>query len=268
MRDAPAVVLCTDFGHRDHYVGVMRAVIATIAPESAILDLCHELPPQDLWAAAYMLDGAAAYLPPGCVVVCVVDPGVGTARRAIAARAGDRWWVGPDNGVFEAVWARHSPEAVVALDEPRWWRHPTSATFHGRDIFAPCGAHLAAGVPLQALGSPVAPSTLTTMGWAVQEALDTAREVVEARIIHVDHFGNLITDVSAEAFGGWLGARQRVRVGQDVATVARTFGEVSDGALLVYAGSFGRVEIAARGGDASRRLGVGRRDIVALTRAS
>lgn len=265
----PAVALCTDFGHRDHYVGVMRGVIATIAPRSPILDLCHEIAPQDLWAAAYMLDGAADYLPPGCVVVCVVDPGVGTMRRAIAASAGGRWWVGPDNGVFEAVWARHPPEAIVVLDEPRWWRHPVSATFHGRDIFAPCGAHLAAGVPIEALGTPLRPDELVTMGWSVQGALDAGAESVAARIIHVDHFGNLITDVSAASFlEGWARQASHVRVAGQRVAIGRTFGEVEDGALLVYAGSFGRLEIAVRGGDASRRLGVCRRDVVALTHAS
>src|SRR5690349_16009936 len=144
----PAVVLLTDFGLADGYVGIMKGVLLGIAPRAPLVDLSHDVPPQDIATGAWILHTAWRYFPPGSIFLCVVDPGVGSARRPVALRANARLFVGPDNGLFTYVLASEPPDASVILDNPRYRLPAPSATFHGRDIFAPAAGHLAAGMPL------------------------------------------------------------------------------------------------------------------------
>ncbi|NJM57077.1 MAG: SAM-dependent chlorinase/fluorinase [Synechococcales cyanobacterium RU_4_20] len=153
MKPNTLVTLTTDFGLQDAYVGVMKGVIWGIAPQVKLVDLTHSIAPQDLWAARFQLANSVPYFPPGTVHVAVVDPGVGSQRRAIAIQCSQGWLVGPDNGLFSGVLERYPAQKVVNLSDRSYWRERSpSFTFQGRDIFAPVAAHLAQGVALEALG--------------------------------------------------------------------------------------------------------------------
>ncbi|HWQ08290.1 MAG TPA: SAM-dependent chlorinase/fluorinase, partial [Holophaga sp.] len=187
----PIITLLTDFGRIDPYAGILHGVIACIAPEARIIDLSHDIPPQDVAAASFCLACAVPCFPDGTIHVAVVDPGVGTARRAVALAVEGGFLVGPDNGLFTGVLARTRILAGVALDDPARWRTPQpSPVFHGRDIFAPAAAHLAHGIPLDGLGTPLDPAGLVR--------LDLPRCVrqgdrIQGCVQHVDQFGNLVT---------------------------------------------------------------------------
>src|SRR5690349_20119253 len=190
---APAITLLTDFGTSDGYVGVMKGVMLGIAPGVTLIDLTHDIPPQDIREAAWVLHTSWRSFPAGTIFVCVVDPGVGTGRRPVALRAGGRLFIGPDNDLFSYVLAAAEPEAAVTLDDPRHHLPGASATFHGRDIFSPCAAHLAAGVPLAALGSSLDPASLIRFA-PPRPTWDSG--TLRGRVLHVDRFGNLITSFS------------------------------------------------------------------------
>ena len=162
------ITLLTDFGLEDGYVAAMKGVIAAIAPDARLVDVTHLVPPQDVASGRFRLLTVVPYFPPGTIHLAVVDPGVGTARRAVAIRsASGSCFVGPDNGLLLGALETDRPAAAVELSEPRFWRTPTpSATFHGRDVFAPVAAHLARGVDLGALGPSIAPETLVRLALA------------------------------------------------------------------------------------------------------
>lgn len=252
---APLVALLTDFGAADGYVGVMKAIILGIAPGVALVDLGHEVPPQDVRRGAWLLYTCWSYLPPGSVCVAVVDPGVGTARRPIAFAAGERLFVGPDNGLFGYVLAASPPTAAVVLDDVRYHIPSPSATFHGRDIFAPCAAHLAVGVPLEALGSPLDPTSLVTLPFPRPKP---HREGFMGHVVHVDRFGNLITDFGPEMASDLLqqpGLRLQV-AGVEITTRGTTFADGPPDAPFALQDSSGHLAIAVRDGSAATRLGV------------
>lgn len=263
-RPAPLVALLTDFGLSDGYVGVMKAVILGLAPGQPLVDLTHEVPPQDVRHGAWLLHTTWRYLPEGSVCLAVVDPGVGTPRRPVALAAGGRTFVGPDNGLFSYVLHATAVTAAVALDRPQYHLSPVSATFHGRDIFAPVVGHLAAGVPLAELGAPLDPATLV--------AFDAPRPEQRANgllghVLHVDHFGNLITN-----FDGALAARMlddaavRVRVGvAEISARAATFAGGPPDAPFLILDSSGHLAIVVRDASAAARLGAGvASDVLAL----
>src|SRR5258707_4642668 len=163
MAGSPPIALLTDFGSRDAYPGVMKGVILGIAPGAALVDLTHEIAPQDVTGGAWVLHTAWRFFPLGTIFLCVVDPGVGSARRPVALAAGGRLFVGPDNGLFSYVLAAAPTEEAVALDDPRFHVPHPSATFHGRAIFAPCAAHLARGIPLREISRALAAARLLTL---------------------------------------------------------------------------------------------------------
>ena len=244
---AALAALLTDFGTDDVYVGVMKAVLLGICPSARIVDLTHAIPPQDVRLGALALADAAPYLPAGAVAVAVVDPGVGSARAALAARADGRYFVGPDNGLLS--WCLGADAEAVRLEEPRYRLAPVSDTFHGRDVFAPAAAHLLNGVPLAALGPP-AESWLRLERPAPTRRPDGA---LEAHVIAVDRFGNLILDLAREE----LPARPAFEVaGRPAVGLVRSYAEAGDG-LAALVGSFGRVELAWPNGSAASVLGVG-----------
>jgi S-adenosyl-L-methionine hydrolase (adenosine-forming) len=252
------VTMTTDFGTRDGYVGAMKGVILSAAPGATVVDLTHEVPPHDVAAAAFALAQAAPYFPDGTVHVAVVDPGVGGARRCVAIDDGRHRFVGPDNGTFAL--AVPAPVAVPEITAPAFRRGTVAATFHGRDVFAPAAARLAAGAPVAEAG-PAVPLEGRLDGGELAVSAD-GRDV-RGRVIHVDRFGNLVTDVPAAR----LAAGATVRVGARVVArgLSATYEGVPRGRPLAYVGSAGTLEIAVREGSAASRFRARRGAAVTVT---
>lgn len=252
MMNRSAVTLLSDFGLSDPYVGIMKGVIAGIDPSLPVIDITHGIPAQNVYAASYCLKSAYGFFPAGSVHVAVVDPGVGTPRRALAIELAAGFLVGPDNGIFTGVLMKERIRAAVELDNRSYWRTETpSGTFHGRDIFAPAGAHLAAGTPLCSMGSEVDPASLVF--------LDIPASVkdgpsISGCIEHVDHFGNLITNIPGEWLkkGSWM-----VEVAGAMIKGGAAYGDAMPGEALAVIGSHGFLEIAVNGGSAAALLHAG-----------
>ena len=241
---AGVITLLTDFGLQDSYVGVMKGAIATLAPTATVIDLTHQIPPQDVAAARFALMSAFPYFPQGTIHTVVVDPGVGTARRAIAIATEGGYLVGPDNGVFSGVLTQTAARAAVALTNPHYWRTPDpSQTFHGRDIFAPVAAHLALGVPLAALGAAIAPEALVAL--PLPEPLRRGQGW-GGHIQAIDHFGNLITNLQVPP----TAATADVTIANYTLSLQATYGAVALGQPVALVGSHGWLEIAVNGGSA------------------
>jgi len=262
------IALLTDFGLQDTYVGAMKAVIAGIAPQAPVFDLTHAIPQGDIRRGAFELWRVRLALPSGSVVVGVVDPGVGTQRTPIVIATPELLLVGPDNGLFSYLLADVGGIQAYALENPAYRLEPVSTTFHGRDIFAPAGAHLATGVPPDALGPAV--GDLLRLPWPHLDSPDAS--TLAGEVIHIDRFGNLVTSIGllkhrAEglALTPWIpgregrslpGTRFEARLGSGPAIpMGRTFGDVSREELVCYVGSDGLLEIAVRDGSAAERLG-------------
>lgn len=245
MVERRLITLLTDFGSSDVYVGVLKGTIAYIDRNLTAIDLTHEIPPQNLRAARFCLMSAWAYCPAGTVHVAVVDPGVGSSRRAVAIEFAGGFLVGPDNGLFGGVLSQSEAIAAVELTQPRYWRTPTpSTTFHGRDIFAPVGAHLATGVSLQALGTPIDPQSLVQL--SLPELTKKDNRAVGG-IQYCDRFGNLVTNIPGE----WaIGKAFSVTMGDRNIRGVRTYSQGQPGELLALVGSHGWVEIAVNRGSA------------------
>jgi S-adenosylmethionine hydrolase len=279
MEQVPLVTLTTDFGTTTGYVGAMKGVILNIAPDARLVDISHEIAPQNVRQAAFVLYATYTFFPPHTVHLVVVDPGVGSARRAIALQTPAGTFVGPDNGVFSIVMAREPVEAAAELTNPRYRLDRVSHTFHGRDVFAPAAAHLATGLPITALGPPV--SNLITLPLP---RLEVVREGITGEVLYADHFGNVITSIGQLAWcedelllePAFQNAREHGQVrfktaeaavvvaGQEISGVCRTYAEVEPGEALALVGSDGHLEIAVREGSAIRRLGLHPGDVVAL----
>lgn len=243
------VALMTDFGVADPYVGIMKGVMLARHPNLALVDLTHGVPPQNVALAGFWLERSARFTGRGAVHLVVVDPGVGTERRAVAARAGGQYFVGPDNGVWEPL-RRRAPDFQARAVEPEAVPGAVlrSATFHGRDLFAPLAAELAANaVDFGALGPEIDPVPGRLLG-AVRDGA-----VLHGSVVHVDHFGNLITDIGEELLAGQSWS---IVVGGVELPLARTYAEVAEGALVALVNSYATVEVAVRDGNAAERLGV------------
>lgn len=244
------ITLLTDFGLADSYGAMMKGVIAEIAPTATVIDLTHQIPPQNVAAARFQLMTAYAYFPRGTVHVAVVDPGVGSQRRAIAVELDDGILVAPDNGLISGVLQTKRPQAAVVLNRPQYWRSANpSATFHGRDIFAPVAAHLAQGVPLQDVGEAIAPDSLVDLPLSTwQRSGNTITGCIQA----IDHFGNGITTVPAAAVAG---CEWHSIWGDRLIPGAHTYSDVPMGEPLLLVGSHGWVELAVNQGNAQQLLG-------------
>lgn len=257
----PVVALLTDFGIGDGDVGVMKGVIAGIAPDAQIINITHETAPQNVASAAWILASAYRYFPAMTTFVCVVDPGVGSSRGAIALHAGDWFFVGPDNGLFSYVLAEQTLHGAVELTNPAYRLSQVSSTFHGRDIFAPAGAYLASSATevFSRLGPSLDPPTLTRLS-----TITATRHgnTIEAHILHVDNFGNLITSIPLSMVP-YLFTAERAQItfleqGVSVDQRRRFFAEdVENGLAFIYGDSSGYVGIAVRNSSAARALGVG-----------
>ena len=249
MERQPLLTLLSDFGDRDVYVGVIKGVVAQINPTLKSFDLTHQIPPQNIAAARFCLMNAYPYFPVGTVHVAVVDPGVGSVRRAIAVEFAQGFLVGPDNGIFSGVLSQSPAITAVELTNPEYWRtSQPSRTFHGRDIFAPVGAHLASGVPLKHLGREIDPATLVLLDLA--ECSQTETGIVGC-IQYIDHFGNLITNILGSYVQGksWC-----VEMAGLTIPGCETYGDVKVGDALALVGSHGWVEIAINSGNAQSQL--------------
>lgn len=246
------ITLTTDFGLQDHYVSVMKAVILGISPDVRLVDVSHQIPPQDIMAGAWVLRNASMHFPAGTVHLVVVDPGVGTRRDPVVMRINNQLFVGPDNGIFSLIADEFEYEAW-RLTNPKFWIENPSHTFHGRDIFSPVAAHLANGVSLSELGEPA--NDLVTYRWAVPIS---DRDGIQGWIVHIDRFGNLISNIPASMIEKSVGdSRFRIYVGNTILDeIVDTFGDVPDGEPAAYIGSSGTLEIAINKGNAKEMLGV------------
>jgi S-adenosylmethionine hydrolase len=261
---SPIITLTTDFGLTDAYVAAMKGVILGINPEATLVDICHTINPQDIVQAAFVLGTAHQSFPQGTVHLVVVDPGVGSQRRAIVLRTPFSDFVAPDNGVLSYIieqlapepsggnqWVKSRPEIeAYAITEPRYWRKPVSPTFHGRDIFAPVAAHLSLGRSPADFGERVTSLVTLPLTRPHQEPDGS----VVGHILHIDSFGNLITDITTQ----YLPARSEplsIKVGeQTIHGLSRTYTE-GEG-LLALIGSSDRLEISVKGGSAHDLLNV------------
>lgn len=243
------ITLLTDFGHQDIYVGVMRGVIRSIAPAAQVIDLCHEVAPQAVAQAGFLLEAAAPFFPAGTVHVAVVDPGVGSDRRIICALTPRATYLAPDNGLLARVLERDPPDVLVSVESTEHALAQVSDTFHGRDIFAPVSAHLANGIDPRELGPEV--SAIASLPSEAPVRLDETR--MEARVLHVDRFGNLVTNLVPA--GDVRGIRVNAR--EVAGPLCRSYAARPQGEPLLIVGSSGYLEVSVNGGSAQALLGVG-----------
>ena len=251
------VTLTTDFGTRDSYVAQLKGVLLAGCADVLVHDLTHGIAPHDVVEGALFLAGAVPAFPPGTVHLAVVDPGVGGDRRRIAVEVAGQRVVCPDNGLLTLLARSHPIDAVHELTNPRFWREPASATFEGRDMFAPAAAHLACGGALADLG----PSVAEPMQLALPEP-SAGEHGVLGEVVHVDRFGNAITNIPASMLPEAGEARVHA-AGRDLALL-RTYADAEAGDALALMGSSGYVEVAVGEGSAAEALGLGRGDAVRL----
>lgn len=250
----PVITLTTDFGSGDHEAGVLKGVIWNIAPDAHIVDLSHDIAPQNIHEASLLLWRAMPFFPEGTVHVAIIDPGVGTSRRGIAAQLGSQYFVGPDNGLISLILNRENEKGgsvrIVELSNRSYWLPEVSSVFHGRDIFSPVAAHLAAGVPLDKFGQTIFdPVRLenpgpvkTTKGWIGQ-------------VIHIDHFGNLSTNLNSAHLNTMGDVVIKIK-GMTIYNLVNTFGEQPKGSLIALLDSSGSLALSIVNGNAAGSLGV------------
>lgn len=251
----PIITLLTDFGLSDPFVGVMKGVILGINPEAHLIDLCHGVPSYDPVQAGFLLKTAYPYFPQGSIHLVVVDPGVGGPRRPIAALIDGHFFVGPDNGVFSYLYAPGKVSRVVEITASRYFLHPMSATFHGRDIFAPVAAYLSRGIELESLGGPI--SDYVHLEVPMPKVQD---DTLYGEVLVVDKFGNLITNIGAQDLDPFLrkgGLRVKVG-GREIPGLSAFYAEVEEGGLGALIGSTGHLEVFVHRGSAKELLQAGR----------
>jgi len=254
----PPVTLLTDFGTADYFIGAMKGVILSINPEARVVDITHNVPPHDVEAAAFTLLAGYRSFPAGTVHVAVVDPGVGSGRRPILIQAGNHSFVGPDNGIFSYICDQENDFTAIHVTNDKFFRQPVSATFHGRDIFAPVAAVLSIGVEARELGEKIAdPVRLKSLH---PERLKNGK--VKGRLIHIDRFGNCITNISRDDFTE--AASLQIK-GKTIKSFRRFFAEPGRDKLFGVWGSAGFLEIAANNDSAAKLLGAKRGEPVVLS---
>lgn len=251
----PTVALLTDFGTRDHYAGALKGVVLTVCPDATLIDIGHDIPAHDVMAGALELAACYRYFPHGTIFLVVVDPGVGSSRRGIAADIGDYKFVAPDNGVLSAVFLESPPKKVVELTERKYALPTVSRTFEGRDRFAPAAGFLAKGIALVSLGKRISD----------YHAIDLARPAVNGEeltgtVVRIDRFGNLITNIDRRAFEQFAGGRPiAVEVGgKNIPRIVATYAEAPAGELCALFGSTDHLEVAINAGDAAATLRLAR----------
>lgn len=261
------ITLLTDFGTRDEYVGVMKGVIAGINPNVRIVDISHHIEPQNIIHGALMLAAAYPYFPAGTVHVAIVDPGVGGMRRILAAEYNRQRFVVPDNGLMEQVLKDRSPLAAVSVEDPRFFLDPVSCTFHGRDIFAPVAAYLAAGQPMADLGPPVDRESIVS--GVIPRCRFSTPDCVEGMVVGVDGFGNLITNIDVTSIDRLtrrsVGRSVMVELAnRSIGPIVASYDRVAQHSALAVMGSRGLLEISINCGNAQQVLHAASKDRVCV----
>jgi S-adenosylmethionine hydrolase len=250
----PVITLTTDFGLSDHFVGTLKGVIAGIAPRATVIDLCHRVTPYEILEGGFVILQAYRYFPKNTIHVLVVDPGVGTSRRPILVEAGGQYFIGPDNGGFTLLYNAEPKHKVRAITASKYFLPSPSNTFHGRDIFAPCAAHLAKGVKPAQFGSLIRDYTQAGSIFPVR----SGKRVWTGQVLKVDHFGNLITNLRTSEFAVEGAKHFEMLVGsQIVSRFAKNYQESGFGEPFVIAGSSGFLEVSVCQASAARQLGCG-----------
>src|SRR5580765_4470273 len=251
----PVIALLTDFGSRDHYAGTMKGVALGICPDATLVDISHDIAAHDVAGGALELAASYRYFPAGTIFLVVVDPGVGSTRRGIAAEAGDYKFVAPDNGVLTAVFEEHPPRRIVELSERRYARPTVSRTFEGRDRFAPAAGWLAKGIVLSSLGRAI--TDYRTIALA-EPAIDP--DAIRGEIVRVDRFGNLLSNIDQRTLDR-LTQQGAIAVsvnGREVQRLVATYADAASGELCALFGSTNHLEVAVNGGSAADLLGLTR----------
>ncbi|HYK90814.1 MAG TPA: SAM-dependent chlorinase/fluorinase [Acidobacteriota bacterium] len=250
------VTLLTDFGLQDHYVGSMKGVMLTLNPDLHFVDISHAIPPHDILTGAFVLGQAVACFPPGTIHLAVVDPGVGTVRKAIVAVAAAHFFVAPDNGLLSFVYNAVEDFSVHEITADHYFRKPISSTFHGRDIFAPVAAWVSKDIPLRQFG----PRLDNPVRLNIPTPTKVKDSLMQAAVLVVDVFGNLITNLKPKdlpVFAGGDARSCKVLAGKrEITSFHKTFGEGKSGELFIVPGSSGYLEIVVREGSAASELGL------------
>jgi S-adenosyl-L-methionine hydrolase (adenosine-forming) len=260
----PVIALLSDFGTKDHYVGTMKGVILGICPDATLVDITHEIAPHDVMDGALELAASCKYFPAGTIFLAVVDPGVGSARRGLAAEVGDYRYVCPDNGLLSAVIRDVPPKKMVELTERRYARPTVSRTFEGRDRFAPAAAWLAKGIQLPALGRNLTDCTKLEIPLPV-----VSDGSIAGTVMRLDRFGNLVTNIDRKTFEkfGKEGSLQITAGSGTVGRLVATYADIQPGEVCALFGSTDHLELAANAGSAAEALGLARGAAVRITRA-
>jgi S-adenosylmethionine hydrolase len=246
---SPVVTLLTDFGLQDHFVAAMKGVMLSVNPDLRFVDISNLIPPQDVFTGAFTLRQACFCFPPGTIHLAVVDPGVGTARKAIAVSSKGHFFVAPDNGLLTYVIESREDCAVYEITAEHYFLKPVSSTFHGRDIFAPITAWISRGIPLHQLG-PVVQDPVRLKIPSITKVRDT---LIQGAILSVDRFGNLITNLKPEDVPGFV----KILAGQrEITGIYEAYGQGKTGEIFVVPGSTGFLEIAVKDGSAASLLNI------------
>ena len=259
----PVIALLSDFGSRDHYVGTMKGVMLGICPDVTFIDITHDIAPHDVLDGAIELAAAYRFFPAGTIFLAVVDPGVGSGRRGIAAEIGDYRFVCPDNGLLSAVLRETAPKKVVELTERRYARPTVSRTFEGRDRFAPAAAWIAKGIQLAALGRNVPELHRLEIPQAV-----LTDDELRGAVLRTDRFGNLVTNIDRKTFEKFSKSTgvQVAAAGATVGRLVATYADIQSGEICALFGSTDHLELAANAGSAADLLGLTRGAVVKITR--
>lgn len=261
MNREGTISLLTDFGLSDPYVGIVKGVILGINPRARLVDITHQVPPGSVLDAAFILLQAYAFFPEGTVHIAVVDPGVGGRRRPIAVQTRGHLFVGPDNGLFWPIVDRSPSCRIVHLQEAHYFLPKISETFHGRDIFAPVGAHLSMGLDIGRLGSSI--DDPTSLAIPCPEEID---HTLKGQVMRVDHFGNLITNIHGETLREFLGRSRAVfRIGMiRIEGIRRTYSDMAPGEATALIGSAGYLEISVNLGRACELDGLSTKKTIGM----
>ncbi len=252
------ITLTTDFGLTDGFVGAIKGVMLSINPEVRFVDISHEIAPQDIQQGAFICANSVPFFPIAAIHLCIVDPGVGSTRRALAIAVGETIFVGPDNGVLslaiaETAARRKEQPRAFHLNNPRYWLPRVSNTFHGRDIFAPAAAHLSLGVPLEEIGTPI--EEWVTL--AFPPPSQRSKGTLVGQVMYIDRYGNLVTNIADTQIVSWNAQQLSVEIGgREIHGLARTYSDVPRGDFAALIGSPWKLEIAQREGNAAATLGV------------
>jgi S-adenosyl-L-methionine hydrolase (adenosine-forming) len=254
------ITLLTDFGLVDGYVGSMKGVIWQIAPNAQIADITHNIPPQDVFTGSYLLARSGIYFPANTVHIAVVDPGVGTERRPIAAQIGNQYFVGPDNGLvsflLQLAIENDQPYRFVHTNQKKYWLEKVSFVFHGRDIFSPIGAHLSNGVPLEELGDVISDPILLDIPQA-----KAAQHKISGNVLQIDHFGNITTNIHVKLLAGHEVKHIQYK-NIDFGTLSKSFGEKEPGEWVATIDSFEYLSLSIVNGNAAEKLNASIHDVV------